>query len=217
MNRLKNNTLILSMLGYLVVVPVIAALFPKGNISRLVSIVLIDVLAVYMIYRCKDHFQPFFQKIDEINTNTILLVIACMIILISGIFFAYFKFLVDPIENNNEMIIKQSVESLGIVMIVSNIIFVPIFEEILFKILLYKDGIVKKFKTKPWLCIVGLSVIFAGLHLAPNLTTFRIGLIFDFSYYLLFGLVTYFTYRKTDNILFPIVIHIICNLIAYVV
>lgn len=215
MKTFKQNTLFVTILSCVVVIPVITALFPKGNIADLASIFLYDILAIFVINKVKNVFFPIWEKIEDINKNTILLAIYCVIILFSGIILSYTRNFVDILPNENELIIRQKVYSTGLIMTASSITLIPIFEELLFKVLITSK--IKISATKDILVYIGLSILFAVLHLIPNLSQLGSGLLFDFAYYFIFSITTFVAYKKTNNILFPIVIHIICNIVALII
>jgi membrane protease YdiL (CAAX protease family) len=85
----------------------------------------------------------------------------------------------------------------------SIVVFAPIFEELIFRGIML-DGLLQKYK--PAKSIIISSFIFAIIHINPKqvVNAFLIGLFLGWSYY------------KTRNILIPIFIHSVNNLIAFI-
>ena len=68
----------------------------------------------------------------------------------------------------------------------------------------------EKFKCKLIIC----SSIFAGMHILNEIILLQPIVIIDFINYFIFGITTTLVYKKTDNILYPLAIHMLCNGVA---
>ena len=84
----------------------------------------------------------------------------------------------------------------------------PITEELLFRSLLNKD-----IKNKQLLIVLS-SILFAGVHVIGN--GFNLITLINFIPYFIIGMYLGFLYRKTNNIVINIIMHLLINIIGVV-
>ena len=89
------------------------------------------------------------------------------------------------------------------------IVITPIIEEVIYKYVLFKNA--NFMKEKPNCKLITCSTIFAVMHILNEIILLQPIAIIDFINYFVFGITTTLVYKKTDNILYSLAIHMLCN------
>ncbi|MDQ0361599.1 CPBP family intramembrane glutamic endopeptidase [Breznakia pachnodae] len=215
--KLWNNDLLRISSLYLIVLPMITAIFPEMYSEYLMAILTI-VLSIWCIYEMRGIFQPFFLKLEELNRQSYLVGAVALITLFIGIFLSFLKatFGTEGINSNQDMII-HSIETTGLISKIAIVLFVPIIEEIIFKHLIFdKSKILKSTKMKQAILIILLSIAFAMLHTSNEIINLKLGFDFicDYIYYFTFSIFTFSLYKYSNNMLYPVSVHVLCNIVA---
>ena len=123
---------------------------------------------------------------------------------------AAYYILPDYVNFNNQVIEAQMSTELSL-MVVTTVVLAPIAEECFFRGLLFR-GIYDRSPVLAWVLSVGL---FALAHVAGFLGIYSLpALLLSFVIYIPSGVVLCATYRRSGNLISPIIAHAIINLMA---
>jgi len=170
--------------------------------ANLISYIFLTVIALILFggYLVED-----FKKIESIGKflkGTLigwgllllaLLVSNLLLILITG----------ELDSSQNQQIVEETLGAYPILMAITTVLFAPLVEEIIFRLML-----MKKIILHPWFSILFSSFLFAIIHVI------QAG---DFIFmipYMAMGIPLGYSYYKTGNICYPIGIHLLQNLFS---
>ncbi|URZ88119.1 CPBP family intramembrane glutamic endopeptidase [Floricoccus penangensis] len=163
----------------------------------IVAACILFCLAIYYIYKYflrknnPYHFEE--EKVTKYNIKWFIL------FLISALLIQYFGSLFDPTNS------KSQITFVGIAI---TVFVAPVVEELICRGIFFAFFLKRKSQyTSMFLILLTSSLIFAILHLRYN--------IISFTNVLLVGFILGSTYIKTRKIIFPILIHMILNLISF--
>lgn len=130
--------------------------------------------------------------------------------LVQVVSMAAYYILPDYVNFNNQVIEAQMSTELSL-MVVTTVVLAPIAEECFFRGLLFR-GIYDRSPVLAWVLSVGL---FALAHVAGFLGIYSLpALLLSFVIYIPSGVVLCVTYRRSGNLISPIMAHAIINLMA---
>ncbi|HHX78716.1 MAG TPA: CPBP family intramembrane metalloprotease [Acholeplasmataceae bacterium] len=172
-------------------------------------------IAILLIYFCRNIFKIDFAKFKKQKLNTVLLVIGGFV----AIFFAnilvnliYEKLGIDTTSANEQAISQMLANKYYPVILVGIVLFAPLLEEFIFRKFLF--GVIEeKLNWKPILAILISSSLFSLVHL---LSDGGIEWQFFFMYFPMALILSLSYHYSNNNILVPITIHFINNLMASV-
>lgn len=205
---------IIILIVYTIGIPIISSFFPEGVLSTTVANTGLICLGIYTVYKVKKEFSPLYEKLEQLNHYSYIVAIVAMIIIVFGILLSFLKTEFNVSDNMNQKTIVQSIASISLIQSITIAVFIPLIEEILFKHYFFKKT--KTLESKKILKVVIVSLLFAMLHCFSEIITLDYTIIYDVMYYFVFSIGTYIIYMKTNNLLFPISIHMLCNIVALI-
>ena len=168
-------------------------------------IIFISLFTFSIIYNFKilrRHLKRLLNDI-KINIKSIIIysIITAIIYFVATFIIGYFM--------QSFAITKEAVQDSDLTRVFINLlIWAPITEELLFRSLLNKD-----IKNKQLLIVLS-SILFAGVHVIGN--GFNLITLINFIPYFIIGMYLGFLYRKTNNIVINIIMHLLINIIGVV-
>lgn len=204
-----SKSLIAYFVGNVFVIPFIASLF-EGNLYIYILMISTLLLTLYLIRINIDAFQDGLRKIMNMCDNIIVLGLVSLIILIVSIVFSYLKYRLGINESSgNVSLISKFYQNQFLIGIYITIL-APIMEEIIFKHIAIDN---LSFIKNRFIKIVIISLIFAAMHLLPEIMQLNMEVCIDMMNYMIFGMLTSLVYvRYASNIYNVIFIHALCNL-----
>ena len=174
----------------------------------IITVVISLLTLLLLIYLNREAFKGFKRKINDTLKNIISLGFNTAIIINVELLMASMKYGLSVGNNANQIQTTKFVATIcGLLLIV---IIIPVIEEIIFKYVLIGD------ETNDYRRIIISCLVFICLHTATEIVSLQWTVIFDMISYLAFFLITFLAYKKSDNILYPITIHILCNLVPVI-
>ena len=186
-------------------------LYKLPKIPRLLTITITDLIYIaLLLIMFKDKIKEGYADLKQnfkarVNISATCWAIGCIIMFIST---TIISFIVKKDVSSNEALVRESIKLAPLYMLFTCSIVAPIFEEMVFRKALY--GIIRK----KWLFIVASGLSFGLLHVIGSYTS-----PLDFLYVIPYGAMGFsFAYllTKTNNIILPILIHMIHNTILVI-
>lgn len=204
-----SKSLIAYFIGNVLVIPFIASLF-EGNLYIYILMISTLLLTIYLIKINIDAFQDGLRKIMNMCDNIIVLGLASLTLLIISIVFSYLKYRLGINESSgNVSLISKFYQNQFLIGIYITIL-APIMEEIIFKHIAIDN---LSFIKNRFIKIVFISLLFATMHLLPEIMQLNMEVCIDMMNYMIFGMLTSLVYvRYSSNIYNVIFIHALCNL-----
>lgn len=204
-----SKSLIAYFVGNVFVIPFIASLF-EGNLYIYILMISTLLLTLYLIRINIDAFQDGLRKIMNMCDNIIVLGLVSLVILIVSIVFSYLKYRLGINESSgNVSLISKFYQNQFLIGIYITIL-APIMEEIIFKHIAINN---LSFIKNRFIKIVIISLLFATMHLLPEIMQLNMEVCIDMMNYMIFGMLTSLVYvRYASNIYSVIFIHALCNL-----
>ena len=204
-----SKSLIAYFVGNVFVIPFIASLF-EGNLYIYILMISTLLLTLYLIRINIDAFQDGLRKIMNMCDNIIVLGLVSLIILIVSIVFSYLKYRLGINESSgNVSLISKFYQNQFLIGIYITIL-APIMEEIIFKHIAIDN---LSFIKNRFIKIVIISLLFAAMHLLPEIMQLNMEVCIDMMNYMIYGMLTSLVYvRYASNIYNVIFIHALCNL-----
>lgn len=204
-----SKSLIAYFVGNVFVIPFIASLF-EGNLYIYILMISTLLLTLYLIRTNIDAFQDGLRKIMNMCDNIIILGLVSLTLLIISIVFSYLKYRLGINESSgNVSLISKFYQNQFLIGIYITIL-APIMEEIIFKHIAIDN---LSFIKNRFIKIVIISLIFAVMHLLPEIMQLNMEVCIDMMNYMIFGILTSLIYvRYASNIYNVIFIHALCNL-----
>ena len=208
-----SKSLIAYFIGNVLVIPFIASLF-EGNLYIYILMIYTLLLTIYLIKINIDAFQDGLRKIMNMCDNIIVLGLASLTLLIISIVFSYLKYRLGINESSgNVFLISKFYQNQFLIGIYITIL-APIMEEIIFKHIAIDN---LSFIKNRFIKIVFISLLFATMHLLPEIMQLNMEVCIDMMNYMIFGMLTSLVYvRYASNIYNVIFIHALCNLITLI-
>ena len=214
MNNKKIKQTLLGYFGiYIIGIPFMISLCPNG-LDVIMNFVLSVIFLLWMIQMCKQVLEESLKKILDVCEKSFKIGLIAIFLLIVSIVCSYGKITLN-IDNNvgySELVYQFLNNKLifGIL-----IIFIsPFIEELLYKYVLFEQTEILK---EHWVIkAISVSMLFAAMHVLPELINFQFYVILDILNYFIFGMVTTVYYKKTSNIYAPLAVHILCNAVALI-
>jgi membrane protease YdiL (CAAX protease family) len=184
-------------------------------VMSLINFLIYLLLTPIVIYLLKvdiiDDFKEF--KVDKVQAIN-QVIIAYFFLIVGNVLSNYLStFLggllgIEPSTSVNQEVIESALKSNGIVlMILSAVILGPIAEELIFRKAIF--GLIKKNSV----ALIVSSLVFGLIHLL-NEETFSNLLVNGVSYFIMGLIFGYIYIRNKRNIMVPIIVHIVSNLIS---
>lgn len=204
-----SKSLIAYFVGNVFVIPFIASLF-GGNLYIYILMISTLLLTLYLIRINIDAFQDGLRKIMNMCDNIIVLGLVSLTLLIISIVFSYLKYRLGINESSgNVSLISKFYQNQFLIGIYITIL-APIMEEIIFKHIAIDN---LSFIKNRFIKIVIISLLFATMHLLPEIMQLNMEVCIDMMNYMIFGMLTSLVYvRYASNIYNVIFIHALCNL-----
>lgn len=204
-----SKSLIAYFVGNVFVIPFIASLF-EGNLYIYILMISTLLLTLYLIRTNIDAFQDGLRKIMNMCDNIIIIGLVSLTLLIISIVFSYLKYRLGINESSgNVSLISKFYQNQFLIGIYITIL-APIMEEIIFKHIAIDN---LSFIKNRFIKIVIISLIFATMHLLPEIMQLNMEVCIDMMNYMIFGILTSLVYvRYASNIYNVIFIHALCNL-----
>ena len=170
------------------------------NITTLAIVISYGISTFALLFLARDVFKQDFKKIRSWGNFTLQMIIGIFCTfgaaIVGGILVQLVG--VDEAAANQEAV-EASLGAMPLAMTFSIVIFAPIVEEIVFRLVL-----MRMFNWKPILNIIFSSLIFGLMHVIAG------GIIHIIPYFLM-GLVFAIIYHKNDNIWHATILHVIHN------
>jgi len=210
MNKKWLKLFLLYFVVYLIIIPKIVNGYPTSLQGIILTIVSVGFLIVYILLN-KIVFDNLLTKIIDIADNSIYVGIISIVLLFINITCSFFKMNLC-IDNNIGYTSLINSYYINPIMVVCIVVCNPILEELVFKHVLFDQTEI--LKEKKILKIILISVVFSILHILNEILVFNVYALIDFINYFTFSIITFLSYTKTNNILYPIMIHMLCNGVA---
>ncbi len=209
MRNYKNfNLYMMYVIVYLIAIPKIAIYMPP-IIQDYVYLFLSLIFMIVIIYWNKEAFQKIVYKILDVCDNSIYIGIITIVLIVMGIVCTYAKSVMNISSSSEYLSIISKYESNRGLYMIHIVLIAPIIEELVYRYVLFKNTAFMN--EKPIIKLLICSFLFAGFHVLNEIALFQTTVIIDFLNYFIFGIITTIVYKKTDNILWPISIHMLCN------
>ena len=122
-----------------------------------------------------------------------------------------FRFVFPDYVNLNDAAVINNLQQSGATGILCTVLFVPVFEELLFRGLLFRG----LYDRSPLIAWSACCLLFPLVHILSYLGQYTpLSMLLAFVQYLPAGLLLCFTYHRTGTILAPITIHLLINLFS---
>lgn len=209
----RNVSLLIYFLLYLIIIPSIIMELPS-EYRGIANFILSLSVFLTLIWFNKEIFNDGLKKLFEVFDKSLYVGLVSIGLLIISIVCSFAK--IDLQIGNNEgytSLINLYIDSkllFGIYIIVLS----PIIEEIIYKSLIFDKT---KFLNNNWIVkIIVISIIFSCMHILNEIFGFQATVLIDGINYFVFSMATFICYRKSNNIFFPIAVHMLCNAVALV-
>ncbi len=212
MKKHKNlNLFMMYIIVYLIAIPKIITYVPS-KIQSYLYLILTMLFMVIIVYWNKEAFEKLIYKILNVCDRSIYIGVIAIVLIAISIICAYAKVLLHIGNNSGYINLISQYMSNKVIFTIVIIVITPIVEEVIYKYVLFKNA--NFMKEKPKGKLMTCSTIFAVMHMLNEIILFQPIAIIDFINYFIFGVITTLVYKKTDNILFPLAIHMLCNGVA---
>lgn len=176
-----SKSLIAYFVGNVFVIPFIASLF-EGNLYIYILMISTLLLTLYLIRINIDAFQDGLRKIMNMCDNIIVLGLVSLVILIVSIVFSYLKYRLGINESSgNVSLISKFYQNQFLIGIYITIL-APIMEEIIFKHIAINN---LSFIKNRFIKIVIISLLFATMHLLPEIMQLNMEVCIDMMNYMI--------------------------------
>lgn len=197
---------------YLMLIPKISALNQNIDIQIYIEILLSTVFTIIYCYLNKEAFKNFISKLLEVCDHSIYIGIISIVLLAISIICNIAKLNLSVSSNAGYSSLIEEYKNNMFLYGIYIVFLTPLVEEITYKYILFHQT---KFLEKRYvLKAVIISFIFSSLHILNEIIQLNPYAILDFMNYFTFGLITTLIYKKRDNILYPLAIHMLCNGVA---
>ncbi len=212
MKKHKNlNLFMMYIIVYLIAIPKIITYVPL-EIQNYLYLILAILFMVIIVYWNRRAFEKLIYKILNVCDKSIYIGVITIVLIAISIICTYAKTLLHIGNNSGYINLISQYKSNKLIFTIIIIVITPIIEEIIYKFVLFKNANFMKEKTK---CkLMTCSTTFAVMHILDEIILLQPIAIIDFINYFIFGVMTTLVYKKTDNILFPLAIHMLCNGVA---
>ncbi len=212
MKKHKNlNLFMMYIIVYLIAIPKIIS-YVSLEIQGYLYLILAVLFMMIIVYWNKEAFDKLIYKILNVCDKSIYIGVITIVLIAISIICTYAKTLLHIGNNSGYINLISQYRSNKMIFTITIIVITPIVEEVIYKFVLFKNA--NFMKDKPKCKLMTCSTIFSAMHILNEIILFRPTVIIDFINYITFGIITTLVYKKTDNILYPITIHMLCNAVA---
>lgn len=189
----------------------------SDNIEYIVSAIFIQVLAGFlpillMIYIFREDFIGYFKDLKKRPLFYVLLTIGLFIVglILSGLVSIWIEG-----DSKNQLFLEAAIKSNAAPLVfVAAVIQAPILEELIFRKTLF-GMLEKKFRLNKIVTLVIATLFFALIHVVSELTSGDPMQMLVVLTYIPLSLILGIAYIKTENLLIPMIIHFLNNVLAF--
>ncbi|MGX4645704.1 CPBP family intramembrane glutamic endopeptidase [Holzapfeliella sp. JNUCC 80] len=213
--RVLGIALILFLLEQLLIVPLLKVHYNQWSLPYFLMILLNFLVALIFMYICYTYYSHLINqsnsfKVSKLTSKDFVIIIMSFLIII---FFQFFLgFLTSQLGLNvpsNQHQILLSIKNLNLLYAFFIVIFAPFVEEIIFRGIFFEIFSKNNSLVQDLLRILGNGGLFYIIHMGLS---FR----FEGLIYLIIGIVLSTVYLKTKNLATSISIHVLNNLLSYI-
>ena len=189
----------------------------SDNIEYIVSAIFIQVLAGFlpillMIYIFREDFIGYFKDLKKRPLFYVLLTIGLFIVglILSGLVSIWIEG-----DSKNQLFLEAAIKSNAAPLVfVAAVIQAPILEELIFRKTLF-GMLEKKFRLNKIVTLVIATLFFALIHVVSELTSGDPMQMLVVLTYIPLSLTLGIAYIQTENLLIPMIIHFLNNVLAF--
>lgn len=194
----------------------------SDNIEYIVSAIFIQVLAGFfpillMIYIFREDFIGYFKDLKKRPLFYVLLTIGLFIVglILSGLVSILLSKIGIEGDSENQLFLEAAIKSNAAPLVfVAAVIQAPILEELIFRKTLF-GMLEKKFRLNKIVTLVIATLFFALIHVVSELTSGDPMQMLVVLTYIPLSLTLGIAYIQTENLLIPMIIHFLNNVLAF--